>query len=250
MKSLITLAVLIVLLFSVSITIAQTDLRRWQVGVNGGVFVYQGDLAPSMVGSYKTLKPAVGLYLSRILNPSFILRTNLAFGRLKGNDAKYDHPYWRRDRNLSFVSGIVEISELLVWNMFSNNSNEIGNRLSPYVFAGLGLSVLKINRNYNNMSKDFFIDFPQVQAGFNADIAARPPGPVVVLPAGVGVEYYLNNRMSLTAETNFRYTFTDYIDGFSQGANPSKKDFYQSHTIGLLYRLGKKNQLDCPVVKY
>ena len=81
-----------------------------------------------------------------------------------------------------------------------------------------------------------FVDFddheyvtanPQVQAGFNADISITPPRTAIVLPVGIGVEYYINPRFSLTAETNFRYTFTDYLDGFSRGANPSKKDFYQ-----------------------
>lgn len=69
-----------------------------------------------------------------------------------------------------------------------------------------------------------------------------------MVPVGVGMEVYLTPKLSLTAETSFRYTFSDRIDGFSLGANPDKKDFYHSHTIGLLYRFGKGNRLGCPVV--
>lgn len=240
---------ILVLIGSMGIAKAQLNLSNWQVGINGGVFVYQGDLTPSALGSYKTLKPTVGFYISRILNPSFILRTNLAFGKLKGDDAKYNSPAYRRQRNLSFTSPVTEISELLVWNMFGNNGNEIGNRLSPYLFGGIGVSFLNVNRS-SNLNKAFFVNQPQVQIGLAADLNKTPPKTALVLPAGIGVEYYLSPKISLTAETNFRYTFTDYLDGFSFAANPVKKDFYQSHTIGLVYKFGKKNQLGCPVLKH
>jgi hypothetical protein len=39
---------------------------------------------------------------------------------------------------------------------------------------------------------------------------------------------------------------TDYLDGFTKAANPSKKDHYYTHTIGLIYSFGEKNTLACP----
>ena len=237
-----------VLIASISITNAQLNLSKWQVGVNGGIFVYQGDLTPETLGSYKTLQPAAGFYISRILNPSFILRTNLAFGKLLGVESRYETPAYRKQRNLRFSTPVTEISELLVWNMFGNNSNEIGNRFSPYLFGGVGVSFLNINRS-SNLNKVFFVNEPQVEIGLAADLNKTPPKTVLVIPFGAGIEYYLFPNLSVTAETNFRYTFTDYLDGFSYAANPKTNDFYQSHTIGLVYKFGKRNQLDCPVIK-
>ena len=239
---------IMLLLGGISIANAQFNLSNWQVGINGGVFVYQGDLAPSALGSFKTLKPTFGFYVSRILTPSFILRTNLAFGKLMGDEAKYDHPDYRRQRKLSFTSPVKEISELFVWNMFGNNGNEIGNKFSPYLFGGMGLSFLSVNRT-SNLNKAFFVNDPQVEIGLAEDLSKAPPTMLLVLPVGVGVEYYLFSNMSLTAETNFRYTFSDYVDGFSRVANPSKKDFYQSYTVGLVYKFDKKSLLECPVLK-
>ena len=238
-----------VLMGSIGIATAQLNLSKWQVGINGGVFVYQGDLTPSTLGSYKTLQPAAGFYISRILNPSFILRTNLAFGKLAGSDARYKEPAYRQQRNLSFSSPVTEVSELLVWNMFGNNGNEIGNRFSPYLFGGAGVNFLNVSRT-SNLNKTFFANEPQVAIGLARDLTRTPPKAILVLPVGAGVEYYLTPQLSLTAETNFRYTFTDYLDGFSRVANPAKKDFYQSHTIGLVFKFGKKNGLDCPVIKH
>jgi opacity protein-like surface antigen len=232
----------------ISIAGAQVNSAKWQIGVNGGVMVYQGDLTPSPLGSYKTLKPTLAVYVSRILNPSFLLRTNIAFATLRGNESLYKTPAYRQQRNLSFTSPLTEISELFVWNMFGNNGNEIGNRFSPYLFAGAAVSFINVNRS-NNFNKAFFVNDPQVEIRLNQDLNRTPPKTILALPVGIGVEYYLTPKLSLTAETNFRYTFTDYLDGYSYVANSFKKDFYQSHTIGLVFKFGKKNQLDCPVIK-
>jgi len=137
---------------------AQPDLSRWQVGVSAGMFIYQGDLTPSRFGSYKTMKPGLGLYVSRILSPSFILRTNLTLANLKGDDAKYNDPDWRQQRNFNFTSPVTEISELVVWNVFKNNSNEVGKRFSPYLFAGAGISFIKVKHDYSSFNAEYFGD--------------------------------------------------------------------------------------------
>ena len=228
---------------------AQIDLSKWQVGVNGGIFVYQGDLTPSVLGSYKTMRPVFGGYVSRILTPSLLLRTNLAFGKLSGDDAKYSDPEFRQHRNYKFTTPVTEISELVVWNMKSNNSNELGQRFSPYAFAGLGVSFLKINRDYSQFDDHYFSSSTDVTNGLKADINTVPPRSILVIPMGLGMEFYLTPKLSLTAETNFRFTATDYLDGFSLGANPDGDDFYHSNTVGLLYRFGKGNKWDCPVIR-
>ena len=162
--------------------------------------------------------------------------------------SRYSSPAYRQQRNLRFTSPVTEISELMVWNMFGNNGNEIGNRFSPYVFGGVGVSFLKVDRS-SNLNKSYFVNEPNVTSGLAADMNKIPPRAILVLPAGIGVEYFLTSNLSLTAETNFRYTFTDYLDGFSQVANPKKKDFYQSHTVGLVFKFNKNKGLPCPVIK-
>ena len=97
------------------------------------------------------------------------------------------------------------------------------------------------------------VAFPQSskqRQGLGIDSVRSLPRSVFVLPLGIGVAYYLSPKFSLTFETIFRYTFTDYLDGFSHAADPNQKDAYHSHTIGLVYRFGKTSQLDCPPMKY
>lgn len=244
--------VLTCIVFSSAINKAypQLNLSKWQIGANAGVFIYQGDLTPSPLGSYRTLSPGFGLYISRVLSPSFVARTNFQRASLKGNDAAYKSPSWRQERNFKFSTPVTEISELLVWNILKNSSNEQGRKFSPYIYGGAGVSILNVKRDYSAMNKAFFTSESDVVAGLSVDMSKRTPKALLVLPVGAGVEYYLTPHISLTAETSFRFTFTDYLDGFSQSANPKRKDYYHSHTIGLVYRFIGKKQWDCPAMKY
>lgn len=241
---------LLILLSANFYATAQKEETKWQVGINGGLMVYQGDLTPSALGSYKTVRPTIGLYVSRILNPYFAIRANAAFGSLKGDEAKYSSPSWRKFRALNFSTPVTEISGLLVWNPFGNNNNEIGLRFTPYLMGGAGISFLNISRDYSKMDSVAFPSSSKQRQGLGIDSVHALPGSAFILPVGAGVAYYLSPKFSLTFETIFRYTFTDYLDGFSHSADPNQKDSYHSHTIGIVYRFGKKNQLDCPPMKY
>jgi hypothetical protein len=229
---------------------AQPNLAKWQVGANAGIFIYQGDLTPSPFGSYRTLSPGFGVYISRVLSSSFLLRANLARASLKGSDGAYASPWWRKERNFVFSTPVTELTGQLVWNIFRNTGGEADKKFSPYVYAGAGVSMLRVRRDYSGMNPTVFDDGSEVVAGLAVDMATPTPRVLPVIPVGAGVEYSLTPHISLTAEAAFRFTFTDYLDGFSRSANPKKKDYYHSHTIGLVYKFGSKKEYDCPAMKY
>ena len=68
------LLISLLLLGTMRFSYAQPDLSHWQIGVNAGTFIYQGDLSPSRLGSYKTMKPDLGIYVSRILSPAIAVQ--------------------------------------------------------------------------------------------------------------------------------------------------------------------------------
>lgn len=226
---------------------AQIDLSKYEVGLSGGVFVYQGDLTPQTLGSYKTLKPQLALHLYRIISPAFSVRFNINRGNLYGDDAKYATPVWRRQRNFNFTTPVTELSLQGVWSFLQARSP----RFSPYLFAGAGFSFLKIKRDWSNINPVIFPEGSDVQTGLAIDAAKSLPRIIPVVPVGAGMRYALNGRFSLIGETSYRLTFTDYLDGFSKAANPNKNDHYLSHSIGIIYSSNKKNKtLGCPVMKY
>ncbi len=221
---------------------------KFQFGVGAGTFIYQGDLAPSSIGSYRTMKPVINLFAAKLFSPSFSLRANLAFGGLKGDDAKYSNPEYRQHRSFNFRTPVAEVSALGEWNILARNYASRG--LSPYVFAGIGYSFLRIRRDWSNLDTEYFSAESELMTGLSEDAQRSVPKGLLVLPVGIGARYYLTDKIGISAETSYRITSTDYLDGFSQAANPSKKDYYHSHSIGIVYRLGKKNMLDCPVIRY
>jgi len=228
---------------------AQTDLPKYEIGVSAGAFVYQGDLTPSSLGSFKTMKPVIGVSASRILNPWFSIRANLMVGKIAGDDAKYASPSWRRDRNFNFSSSLTEVSVLAVWNIFGNNGNPQSG-FSPYLFGGAGYTFLHIRRDWSKMNTSVFGAESTVQTGLNADSAHALPRGIPVFPLGIGMRYPLTGSLSLSAEAAYRFSFTDYLDGFSKSGNPVRKDHYTSYSIGVIYSLGRRNRMACPVIRY
>lgn len=80
--------------------------QSYEVGINAGTFIYQGDLTPSALGSYRTARFGVGLWGSKTFTNNFSLRANLALASLRGSDAAYTNPEWRQERNLNFTSSL------------------------------------------------------------------------------------------------------------------------------------------------
>jgi hypothetical protein len=228
---------------------AQINVPKHEIGFSAGMFVYQGDLTPEAAGAFKTPGFAINLFYNRILSRFFSLRTNLAHGNLMGGDDNYDSPEWRKQRNFRFTARNTEISELLVWNILGNNYGD-KKIISPYIFGGVGLSSLRITRDWSQFNYDYFAGEPSLIDGLAEDTLHSLPGTIAVIPVGGGIRYAISNKLSIMAEASYRFTFSDYMDGFSKAANPDKYDHYSNYSIGLIYTFGKKTSLDCPIMRY
>lgn len=225
-----------------------TNVPKFQFGIGVGTMIYQGDLTPESIGAYKTMKPVINLFAAKLFNSSFAVRANLAIGALKADDAKYDHPAYRQQRNFNFRTPVTEITGSAEWNILARNYTSRG--FAPYMFAGVGYGFLNIKRDYSNLNAAYFSAESALLTGLPDDISYKVPKGLLVFPVGAGVRYYFSDKIGISAETMYRISNTDYLDGFSKSVNPAKRDNYYSHTIGIVYRLGNKNMLDCPVVRY
>lgn len=227
----------------------QFNVPKYEFGLGLGMLVYQGDLTPRRLGSFETQKFSLGLTASRLFSPSFSARAQLLFGKLKGDDARYENPEFRQERNFLFRSPVTELSGQLVWNLTAANYTDKG--FSPYLFAGAGISVIKVRRDWSRMNGAYFTpETAEIWAGLAADSAHSLPRVIPVVPLGGGIRYFFNSQWGLNAEATYRLATTDYLDGFSQSANPEKKDNYMGYSLGLIYRSGKKNTLKCPKIHY
>jgi Opacity protein and related surface antigens len=252
MRNLLTkVTYLLILLFALNgIASAQISTSKIELGINALLFIYQGDLTPSKFGSYRTLNPGLGIFGDYKVNHSIYLRTALAHGKLKGDDSKYSTPAWRQQRNFKFQTPVTEISESVIWNI-TRTSNDGGRRFSPYISAGVAYTFLHIRRDYSNYNSAYFVQDATINPGLAADIAHPLPRRLLVFPVGAGLRYAITKNISLNTESGYRFNSSDYLDGFSQAANPDKKDHYFTHAIGLIFNFDKNNTpLKCPTVPH
>ena len=239
----------VVLLFTNTLVYAQAQSKNFEIGLGLGAYIYQGDLTPDRLGSFKTMKPGVHLFANKIASSNLSYRLNLAIASLKGDESKYSKPEYRKQRSFKFKSPLFELSGLAVWDIKGNNFSRTKGRFSPYVFTGAGLSFLNIKPDWSNFNPEFFTSEPEVMNGLITDSQKKLPKTLPFIPVGVGFRYEISNKFAINAETTYRFIFNDYLDGFSYAANPERNDHYHSVTIGLVYKPGNKSKLDCPPVK-
>jgi hypothetical protein len=118
------------------------------------------------------------------------------------------------------------------------------------LFAGAGVTILNVKRDYSNFDTAYFGDGTELLNLLAIDANHALPRAIPVIPAGAGIRYSISPAIAISAESSYRFTFTDYLDGFSRAANPSKNDHYQIITVSAVYRMGYKNPTSCPVLKY
>ncbi|MBS1747553.1 MAG: hypothetical protein JST21_15410 [Bacteroidetes bacterium] len=226
---------------------AQVLRGKNEIGISGGLMVYEGDLTPTL-GSYKTPRPAFSIYYNRLLNNYFSLRGTLAIGGVQSDESMYPTKAYRLKRNFDFKSSVKEISAMAVFNIFGDNASISAIKFSPYIFTGVGVSFLNIKRNWSNLNTSEYHSGSSVLQGLAIDTAHILPTSVPFIPLGIGIKYPISNNFSISAEGAYRFLFTDYLDGFSYAANPGKKDGYYTFSIGVIYNFGK-NKLKCPTIK-
>ncbi len=234
-------------LFCISGTSHAQFYKDMSIGLNGGLYVYQGDLTPDPLGSFKTIKPGISLFVKKPINYFLAARLHMSFASLQGNDSRYTKPEYRQQRNFYFFSPLAEFSGQLVWNIRGRNYDDYG--IQPYVFTGTGVSFVRTQKDYSRMNTAYFGESSDIYAGLAADEAHGTSPALLSVPVGVGAEYPISERLSVNIETSYRFIFTDYLDGFSQSANPKLKDHYHSTSLGIIYKFGvKKKGIGCPSV--
>lgn len=249
MKQLTHQALLYAITMTVSSMLYAQNQPKYEFGINLGFTVYQGDLTPQQLGSFRTQKLALGLHASKLLSPSFSVRAAFLRGRLKGDDGIYANPEYRQQRNFNFSTPVTEFTGQFVWNPLARNYAEKG--FSPYFFAGAGFAFLRIKRDWSGFNSSYFdSETSTIFSGLAADTVHSVPRLIPVIPVGMGIKYFITPKLGMNAEAAYRLGYTDYLDGFSEAANPAKKDHYLNYSIGIIYRSGTKNRLSCPKIRY
>ncbi|MBK7637811.1 MAG: hypothetical protein IPJ13_28655 [Saprospiraceae bacterium] len=172
----------------------------------GGAF-YHGDLNTSL----KITKPGLsgGLIARYNFNHRIAVKTSLNFGRVGADDADSDNN-WERNRNLSFRSNILDITNVLEFNFFHYEHGHLTLNKTPYIFGGFNFvrynPTTELNGQRYNL-RDYCTEgqAPGSEYGlFNMGLVL-----------GGGFKFDINRSSSINIEIGARFLFTDYLDDVS-----------------------------------
>lgn len=211
------------------------EKRYLAIGANLNSLNYFGDLAPkSGIGStdISFTRPGFGLSGHYRMGPQFAIRTDLNWGRLRGDDSESADPYdvngrFRYVRNLSFRNDIKELNLMFIFDLFKNKGTYITRVLmTPYIAGGIGI----VHHNPMGLAPSVD-DFGQPLAEAGKWVALKPLGTegqlsdeynvdpysnfLINIPLAVGMRFKMTQNFDLAFEIGYRHLFSDYIDDVS-----------------------------------
>lgn len=204
MKKLLFLCIGIAFTFSSK---AQTEDKKWNIGLHAGVTQYSGDLGRDWYKTDNNMYGFGGLSVSRYLGKLFDVNLLLSKGTMGYNNGTT--PGFRSDFNAASINLRLHIvaPEYII---------------RPYVFAGVGAILFDNDLSFNQEKYDFML--PSTGAGINIRLS-----PIVML----------------NLQETFIFSNHDGRDGIDNaGGDMKKKDSYVTHMVGLTFNMGNSVDTD------
>ncbi len=273
----------IALLGSVVIGLSSVKSQDLELGLGGGLSMYQGDLTSYRLFDDRfllKLHPSFNTAIQANISEHFALRLSVFWSTLSGADSLASAPSTVA-RNFDFHSPISELSLSGLWFPFSG-LNSFSNKIFPFISFGVAVFTFDPRTYYNNRLVSL-----QPLRTEGQGLAGNPKPYSLVqfaIPFGGGLRMRLTDDIVIQGFLNYSYTRTDYIDDVStlyvepeilaanygrlsselsnrsidefgntvnhtgkKRANPATKDAYINGGVMLLFRLFDiSKQASCP----
>jgi hypothetical protein len=222
---------------------------RFEVGINIGPSFFLGDLGGHK-GKGKRFVKDLNLPLTEIMAGGFAtfyqnqwlgIRAALQYGKISGEDNLIDtkgrDELYRKQRNLDFRSNVFEAylaAEVFPLIFLNQNDPDYKPRLTPYGLIGIGYFHFNPQGSLTdaNGKKTWYYlrplhtegeGFPEYPDRKEYSLSQ------INIPMGVGLKYYISDRVNVSLEILLRKSFTDYIDDVSTSyIDPNLFDKYLS----------------------
>jgi hypothetical protein len=188
----------------VSTTNAQ---KGYEIGGWLGTSYYFGDLNTTL----RITKPglALGLNARKNFNTRVSARTSLSFARVAADDATSSNNY-ERNRNLSFRSNIIDLTNVLEFNFFKYEHGSQAHNMTPYFFGGFNIF------QYNPTAELDGQRYSLRDFGTEGQQSGQEYGSINGgLVLGGGFKWDLSRDWSINIDVSTRFLFTDYLDDVS-----------------------------------
>ena len=209
MKNLINIIALCLLLPTIS------NSQYLEIGGIGGFSTYAGDLSPTTKRtSHGEFRYSIGGFLRYNFNDYFTAKFGISAGRLSARDYEAQD-LGRKARNLQFKSVFVESALTIEYNILGYEPKFMTKRISPYIFAGIGI----VNFNPKTLYNGVWVELQPLRTegqGLPGFPGRKPYKKVAIaFPFGFGLKVALTDRINVGFEAGLRKTTTDYLDDVS-----------------------------------
>lgn len=170
---------------------AQDDPQyRMEIGAGAGVMGYLGDFNSSITKDLQPMASIVGRYN---FDTYKVLKVNVQYGKLKGASVDEDTYYqayatepYQFDHSLVSTDITFEYN---FWPYGTGRDYRGAQRLTPFVFGGLGATFVSIKKG-------------DKKSAFGMNV-----------PVGLGLKYKVNERLNLGLEWAMHFSTSDDLDG-------------------------------------
>ncbi len=246
-------------------TNAQQNIYEWRIGFTTGYMNYSGDIETDFFpSSFKD--PLVGelsfsMEIEKRLSNSFGLQLSFLKGILTANDIKYDKDGNIKiadsnfKRALNFRTEINSSSMRLVYHFDNNQTQSWNAKLSPYLFAGVGIMKFDVFADLRNKSGEYYYywsdgtirNLPEthdqasqaniIQQDFIFETKLNNirtentshPDKVIFVPFGLGIKWRISERFNFNLQLESQYVFSDKIDDISGKYPDNYTSFIQQY---------------------
>ncbi len=202
----------------------------WQLNVNGGTSVFFGDIKQYKiwpVSNYENeWRYAGGFQLVKQITPVFGLRGQALYGQLSGtrrsSNKYFETNYYEFNLNttISLRNIIVRYRSSQLWNI--------------YLTLGIGIT------NYNTEVKDLTTKQVIQKVGYGNGKSFGGRTLEGIATVGLGLDFRLDDKWSLTLESANRIMNSDAMDGRISGF---KYDIYNYTSAGIAFKFSRSNKV-------
>lgn len=185
------LYILLLLLPACNMQAQDEDTYLMEIGAGGGMMGYLGDFNGSLT---KDLQPMASVLWRYNLSPYMGVKANVSYGKMKGSSADVQtyYPTLAGNPPYEFNNTLVDVGftyEYNFWPYGTGRDYRGAQRLTPFVFGGLGATYVKL-------------DNAEKGSAFSANV-----------PLGIGIKYKAGKRVNIGLEWAMHFSLSDELDG-------------------------------------
>ena len=179
----------------------------WSASINIAPTISAGDLSTAKFGD---LGFEAGIGVQKTINPSFDWRFAFSGGLLKGSKS-----------DQYFKGNFIQLNTTFQFNYltFINPDKFDGKSLKPYLYAGVGINGIKSERFASN----------------DASIEQFSWTNMIAIPFGLGLEYNIGEKLSLSCEAGLNLLRTDMMDAWESNTKAQRFTEASNKTFWMLF---------------